>query len=311
MAPRLGPATASAALAALATPAVAAAHAGHVEGEPSAGLLHDWELPPFVVLGTVLLVAAFVRAFIRLRRRGRTDHAPWSRAALFGAGVTIGVLSLVSPLATVGESYLVSGHMLQHVLLGDVAPALVLVAVRGPLLFALLPAAMLGAAHRSRAVRGTLSVLFRPAVSFAVWAAFLLVWHAPPVYELAARNEQVHIAQHACFVVGGVLVWAQLVDPARRNALELRYRLGFVLGMLAVGTLLANVLILSYRPIYASYAEQHDRLLGLSPLADQQWAALVMLIEQLVVLGAFAFWWVRVWLRAPLEPSPARHPFAA
>jgi hypothetical protein len=44
------------------------------------------------------------------------------------------------PLDEAGDGYLLSAHMLQHVLIGDAAPALALVALRGPLLFFLLPA---------------------------------------------------------------------------------------------------------------------------------------------------------------------------
>jgi hypothetical protein len=50
----------------------------------------------------------FGRAFVRLRRRGRHDHAGWDRAALFAGGMTLAVIPLVSPLA--GSS--LSGHMM-------------------------------------------------------------------------------------------------------------------------------------------------------------------------------------------------------
>ncbi len=39
------------------------------------------------------------------------------------------------------------------------------------------------------------------------------------------------------------------------------------------------------RPLYPAYAEQPDRLLGLSPLQDQRLAGLVMMGEQLLTLG--------------------------
>jgi hypothetical protein len=35
---------------------------------------------------------------------------------------------------------------------------------------------------------------------------------------------------------------------------------------------------------------QDERLLGLSPLEDQRYAGLVMMVEQVLTLGAFAFW---------------------
>ena len=75
---------------------------------------------------------------MRLRRRGRPT-SPSTGPRIFGSAVVLGTLALVSPLDAVGEEYLLSAHMLQHVIIGDMAPALTLVAVRGPLLFFLLP----------------------------------------------------------------------------------------------------------------------------------------------------------------------------
>jgi hypothetical protein len=106
---------------------------------PVSQLGSAWDPAPPVVLGAGLALLLFMQAFVRLRRRGRADHADWSRPALFLLAVSIGMLALVSPLDAVGDSYLLSGHMLQHVLIGDAAPALALVALRGPLLFFLLP----------------------------------------------------------------------------------------------------------------------------------------------------------------------------
>ncbi len=86
--------------------------------------------------------ALFLQAFLRLRRR-RPGHAPWTRALLFAAGLALLVLPLVSPLDEAGDERLLSAHMLQHVLIGDAAAVLLVLAVRGPLLFFLLPPALL------------------------------------------------------------------------------------------------------------------------------------------------------------------------
>ena len=48
----------------------------------------SWEMPPAVLIGTVLAAVRFAQAFVRLRRR-RPDHAPWSRALLFAAGLAL------------------------------------------------------------------------------------------------------------------------------------------------------------------------------------------------------------------------------
>ena len=289
---------------------VASAHGGH-EHEAVSGL-GAWrpELPILAAATVALLL--FAQAFVRLRRRGRPDHAPAWRALLFFLGVSFGTLALVSPLDGIGESYLLSGHMLQHVLIGDAVPALVLVALRGPLVFFLLPGFALRRLARLAPLRACLGFLLRPQVSFAFWAASLASWHLPAAYGYALENRTVHDLEHACFFLGGTLVWAQLVDPARRDALRRAGRLGLVVGMLAVGTALSNVLVLAPDPIYVAYAEQPERRLGLTPSADQQVAGLVMMAEQALALGTYCVFLLRGYLRAP-APAPLaadRHPLA-
>ena len=129
-----------------------------------------WETPPAVLVAAPLAALLFAQAFVRLRRR-RPDYAPWTRALLFGAGLVLLVLPVTSPLDAAGDDYLLSAHMLQHVLIGDAAAALLVVAVRGPLVFFLLPPPVLRPLAAFRPLRALLSFLLRPLVSLALWAA--------------------------------------------------------------------------------------------------------------------------------------------
>jgi cytochrome c oxidase assembly factor CtaG len=147
----------------------------------------SWELPPAVLIGAALALVLFTQAFVRLRRR-RPDHTPWSRALLFAAGLALLVLPLVSPVDHLGDDELLSAHMLQHVLIGDAAPALLLVAVRGPLLFFLLPPFLLRPLASFRPLRAFLSVLLIPLVSLGLWAVTMYAWHIPAIYDYAAAQ---------------------------------------------------------------------------------------------------------------------------
>jgi putative membrane protein len=249
-----------------------------------AHLSADWETPPAVLLGAFLGAALFAQAFVRLRRR-RPEHAPWSRALLFSAGVALLVLPLVSPLDTAGDDDLLSAHMLQHVLIGDAAVALLVVSVRGPLVFFLLPPAVLRPLASFRVLRAILSTLLRPLVSLGLWATAIVAWHVPRVYDYAAAHPLVHDLEHVSFVVGGLLVWMQLVDPARHGRLGRPQRIFFALGMLALTQPVVDFLLFSSNARYGRYAHQPDRLFGLSPLTDQHLAGAVMMVEQLLTLG--------------------------
>jgi putative membrane protein len=281
-------------------PVVLALGAGSALAAPSAALASGdelapsqlsraWEFPPTIVVCAVVALALFVRAFVRLRRRGRADHAGWGRLALFVAAIAASILPLVSPLDAAGDGYLISAHMLQHVLIGDVAPALALAALRGPLLFFFVPAEIVRlATHRPR-MRRTLHTISRPDVSFVLWACTIAAWHVPPAYDYALSHPFVHQTEHLTFVAAGTLVWMQLVDPARRHALSREQRLEYAAGIFFCGLVLSAVLMLSAGPLYPAYADQQFRLFGWSALRDQQLAGGVMLVEQSLALGACAF----------------------
>lgn len=252
---------------------------------PVAGLASEWSAPPGVVVAAALAAALFASGFVRLRRRGRPDLAPWSRPVLFGLGLALGVLPLVSPLDPAGEDYLLSAHMLQHVLIADTAPALLVLAVRGPLVFFLLPRPALRALAPIRPLRAVLRFLLRPAVTFTLWVAVMLGWHAPAAYDYTLSHAWAHDLEHASFVLAGTLAWTQLVDPARHRRLTRIGRMFFAFGLLVFGHPVVEALLLGHGVVYDVYAQQPHRLLGLSPLADQRLAALVMLVEQLATLG--------------------------
>src|SRR4029077_4048775 len=128
-----------------------------------------WNPAPLVLGGAGLALVLFLRAFLRLRRRGRKDHAGLSRAALFLVALALGTLPLVSPLDEAGDGYLLSAHMLQHVLIGDAAPALALVALRRPLLFFLFPRTVLRRGARFGPLRRALGFLLRARCSLTAW----------------------------------------------------------------------------------------------------------------------------------------------
>jgi cytochrome c oxidase assembly factor CtaG len=194
----------------------------------------------------------------------------------------------VSPLDAIGEEYLLWVHMTQHVLIGDVAPALLMLAVRGPLTFFLLPAPALRPLARVRPLRAFLHFLLRPSVSFSCWASAVAVWHVPACYDYALANQWAHDLEHTSFILVGCLVWAQLVDPARRSALPtLTRRLYYAGALFLTGHLLVHPILFAGGPVYRPYREQDERLLGLSPLGDQHLAGLVMTVDQLLTLGTF------------------------
>lgn len=293
----------AAALGALVVAPAASAHGGAGEA--------GWRLEPLPLALALLSIGLVAFGAARLRRRGRADLArPW-RLALFVLAVALACLVLFSPIDTIGEQELLSVHMLQHVVLGDLAPALALVALRGPLLFFMLPPVVLRAFSRVAWLRRALAFLLLPLTSWLVWAGALVVWHLPAAYELAIGNPFAHDLEHVSFLVGGVLIWTQLIDPARRRALTTNGRLLFLLAVFTAGQGLSITLVAQPDPIYSTYAHAHEGRFGLSPPADQDLAGFVMTAEQILTLGVCAVFLIREHLRG-VTPSPegSRHPLA-
>jgi cytochrome c oxidase assembly factor CtaG len=251
---------------------------------PPAVLAHvsaDWHLQPVPVLLGLIGIGLFAHGFVRLRRRA-PEHAGFDRPVLYLLAIACAVLPLVSPLDAYADDYLLSAHMLEHVLIGDVAPALALVAVRGPLVFFLLPQPLLRTLAGLGPLRRFLSFLLRPAVSFALCLATMAAWHVPAAYDYAVEHEWVHNLEHLTFVLAGVLVWAQLVDPARRRALTAAGRVLYAWALFVAGMAATHVILLDSTAHYPHYARQPTRVFGLSAVADQHWAAWVMTLEQVL-----------------------------
>jgi putative copper resistance protein D len=177
--------------------------------------------------------------------------------------------------------------MLQHVLIADAAPLLLVLAVRGPLVFFLLPRPALRALAPIRPLRAALRFLLRPGITFTLWVAVMLGWHAPAAYDFALAHGWAHDLEHASFVLAGTLAWTQLLDPARRAHLTRGAKIGFALGMLALAHPVMDVLLFAPSSVYRAYAAQHHRVFGIGPLTDQRLAGTVMLVEQLLTVGVF------------------------
>ena len=235
------------------------------------------------VVAAAVVAVLFAQAVVRLRRRGRADLAGWDRVALFGAGLAVTVFALVGPLDRLADNDLLSAHMGQHVIIGDLGPALMVTALRGPLLVFLLPAPVLAPLARNGRVRTALSTLLRPRVTFALWAANLAIWHVPRIYDAALAHQDLHNFEHACWTACGILAWTLLVDPGSHRRLSVGGRVALAAAMFAAGQILGDVLVFSFTPLFSWYHGAY----GISALTDQQLAGIVMMVEQLATLVTF------------------------
>jgi cytochrome c oxidase assembly factor CtaG len=233
------------------------------------------------ILAAALAALLFLQAVVRLRRRGRADIAGRDRVALFGAGLALTLFALVGPLDRVADDKLLAAHMGQHVLIGDLGPALMVTALRGPLLVFLLPAPVLAPLARNAGVRTSLGTLLRPRIAFGLWAANLAIWHIPYLYDRALAQQDLHDFEHVCWTVCGILVWTLLVDPGGHRRLSVGGRVALAAALFAAGQILTDVLVFSFTRLYPAYHGAY----GISAVTDQQLSGIVMMVEQLLTLG--------------------------
>ena len=207
------------------------------------------------------------------------------------------VVALASPVDSIGEERLLSIHMLQHILIGDIAALLLVVGVTGPLLRPVL----------ALPVIGRLRVLAHPFVALPLWAVNLYVWHLPALYGAALANNLVHAAQHTCFLVAGSFMWAALIEPLPGPAwFGSGFKALYVVVVRVIEAGLANVFIWSSRPFYPHYVAA-PRLHGISVMADQNTAGAILLLEgSLLTFGVLAWLFLRWAARGRAGPGARR-----
>jgi cytochrome c oxidase assembly factor CtaG len=239
-------------------------------------------------LGLLPLAVVTAAYWLPYRHRARRLAAggrgvpTWRQACFLGGlAVTLGALS--PPLDTLSDA-LFSVHMVQHLLLGDVAALLIVLGLTGPLLAPIL---------HVRALRW-LRVAAHPAVALPLWVADLYVWHLPALYQSALRHPPVHVVEHLMFLAFGINMWMALLGPWPKPAWFGTFaRLGYVIGVRLAGTLLANVLLWSGSALYPYYAGRTGHY-GMSALEDTNVAGGVMMVEgSIVTICLFAWLFLR------------------
>jgi cytochrome c oxidase assembly factor CtaG len=216
-----------------------------------------------------------------LARRG-TPVPTW-RIVAFAGSVLVFAVAL-SPKLDELSSDLFVFHMVQHVLLGDLAPLLFVLGLTGPLLRPLLALRVVAA----------LRPLAHPLVALPLWTLNLYVWHIPYLYESAIRHDAVHALEHLSFFTAGVLMWAALIEVLPGPAwFGTAAKLGYIVAVRLLETVIANVFLWAGEPIYSVYDDATNTY-GISPGRDQVLAGTVMMIYgSLVTLGAIAWLFLR------------------
>lgn len=253
-----------------------------------------WSFEPGTVAGLLSLTVAYGLAATRYRgalvrlggppprwlppgamSRERPGHLGPAQVVSFYAGIMVAALALLSPLHTLGERYLLSAHMVQHLIITLAVPPLLLMGT---------PGWMLRPALRVPAVRRLARSLLTPVPTFVTFNLVLLFWHAPALYNLALTVPVLHGIEHAMFLALGLVTWWPVLGPLPEvPRLPYGGQVLYLFFQSLPPTALGAIIALARGPIYPTYwaAERVSGFLGftsLTPFQDQQLAGLIMWI---------------------------------
>ena len=228
--------------------------------------LTRWNWDPGIVIGTALIVGLYLYAIGPLRKRHGFESARKGQIVAFMLGVGLMFLSLVSPLDELGDSYLFSAHMVQHLFLTIVGPPLLLIGT---------PEWFIRPITRSRTLFAILRFLTLPAIAFVIFNADFFLWHAPALYDATLENQNIHILEHLTFIIFGLLNWWPIFSPSKdlpRLSIGGQILYLFLSGMPVV---LLGAGLTFAPPLYAPYIAA-PRVWGISAATDQQLGGLIM-----------------------------------
>ncbi|MDQ6771462.1 MAG: cytochrome c oxidase assembly protein [Candidatus Dormibacteraeota bacterium] len=240
-----------------------------------------WPIDPTVYIGLAGLFFGYA-----LISRGRLDNAV--RPLWFLAGLCTLWLALETPIDPIGDRSLQSMHMFQHVLLGFVAPPLLVLGL-SPDVARLL----VGRVPGLRAICG-------PAPALAVATIVMIFWHLPGPYNLTTANEGVHVVEHLTFIAAGVILWWPVLEATGatlRHPLNDGLKLVYLLLATVPQDAVALVLQFSREIFYSAYAHSPQILSGWTPAVDQNMAGVVLQLLGKVAFLAAGVVLVQRWLK--------------
>jgi putative membrane protein len=214
------------------------------------------------------------------------------------AGLAVFVLTLISPLNALASGYLFSAHMLQHILLLLIVPALVLMSL-----------------PRWVSLGSRSWLIANPFVGWTAGVGAMWLWHARPLCNAAVSSQVVNALQISSLLLLGAIFWRQALAPREEERMS---PAGAVLYLFSacVACSILGILItfspVSVCPIYAQPPADRLGILnliqsnwGITPDKDQQIGGLLMWVPMcLVYLSAIVAQLAR-WFAHPVASAPA------
>jgi cytochrome c oxidase assembly factor CtaG len=236
-----------------------------------------------IVLGLVVL--SCLAYWLAFGRRGRLLY--------FTGAIFVFLLALVSPLNALA-GYVFSAHMVQHILLVLIVPALLLLSL-----------------PRSFSISSPLGQLSYPLVGWAAGVGAMWLWHAPSLCNAAATSRTVSTIQTTSLLLMGSLFWWQVLAPREEQRLSPPAAIVYLFTACTACSVLGIILTfspVSICPVYQHPADQLGILStirgdwGLTSDRDQQIGGLLMWVPMCAIYAAVILAQMARW-HAPTQPE--------
>jgi putative membrane protein len=252
-------------------------------------LIHGWEIHPTVVIGCVALLVWYFLFSVRSS----------NRAWLFTLGVLVLALSLISPLDPLGDQYLFSAHMLQHLLLILIVPPLLILGIVPERLMRWRRHATVARAERT---------LGKPSLAWVSNMAMMVIWHIPTLYNAANAVTAIHVVEHLTVLVTGCMFWWPIFIPIEAERMKPGPATLYLFGAVIVSTVLG--IVITFLPVghYEPYLHPADELGALhlvrevwsiSAAEDEKLAGLLMWIPGCSIYFVAILWELSRWYQTP------------
>ena len=199
-----------------------------------------WDLKPTVIIGSAVLFLAYLWV-VRFRLNRQT--------AVFGSGVLFMMLTLIGPLDFLGDGYLFSAHMMEHILLYLAVPPVLLSGLPPEPVQSLLSIEIAAKAER---------LLRRPTIAWLAGVGNMWLWHLPALFNAALNSEGLHAVEHLSFLVTGTIFFWPIFTPLQSH------RLSPIMGAIYIFTAMSACMILgillTFAPLgyYPTYMGSSD-----------------------------------------------------
>jgi cytochrome c oxidase assembly factor CtaG len=238
-----------------------------------------------IKVSLVLAALIYIRGWLLVRSIFPT-HFQIYRLVAFMTGILSVAIAIGSPVES-RVHVLLTFHMVQHLLLMAVAPPLILLGAPALPLLRGLPqmiAHYLISFLSWGVVKRIRGIIVHPIFCWLGASLALILWHIPPIFELAMRWQWLHTLERISFFGTGLLFWLPVIQPWPS---KVKWSDWYIPLYLFCATLpcdaLSAFLVFCDRVVYNSYLHA-PRVWSLSPFQDQDLAGALMWVTETIVL---------------------------